>query len=380
MEKTQLLIEKLKADVESEIPEEEILQSFLPFFGKDAEADEKMAEALAGYPHPMSARLLLRMSDVCQHKRVQKTIKRSLYRLRNKGIAVESDSSAEAKSILRPPQPEPPEGFGSGIDFVGQRLLLLAIPQAGRGLIVVRGIVSDTEGIVDFSGEEMPKKGFRDFFKRIKERSPFPIVEMAPSYVGLLFSKAYALTLDKGKKIPQDYPRVKNEIERIKKEHERPLIYSFLSIDMNEDRDSILSKAGELLKADLFLSWGLEEDRIRPYADAVLEAEESKIVLNSNQKEGRIQEVYQKALSELFDENARRLYKRRLEEMAYVLFKLGRQEEAKTSLLTALDIEKPLNPIQPNPFLFQLVARSILALLAEVYEKKKGEPSFIVKP
>jgi hypothetical protein len=45
-----------------------------------------------------------------------------------------------------------------------------------------------------------------------------------------------------------------------------------------------------------------------------------------------------------------------------------------------MDLQKPLNPIQPNPFLFQLVTKSIFSLLAEAYEKKVKEPSLIVKP
>jgi hypothetical protein len=69
-----------------------------------------------------------------------------------------------------------------------------------------------------------------------------------------------------------------------------------------------------------------------------------------------------------------------LEEMAYVLLKLGREEEAKISLSVALDLEKPLNLIQPNPFLYQLVVKSIYSLLAETNEKKSKEPSLIVKP
>jgi hypothetical protein len=94
----------------------------------------------------------------------------------------------------------------------------------------------------------------------------------------------------------------------------------------------------------------------------------------------RFQGIYQKALTELFSGERRFLYQRRLEEMAYVLLKLGREEEAKISLSVALDLEKPLNLIQPNPFLYQLVVKSIYSLLAETYEKKSKEPSLIVKP
>jgi hypothetical protein len=142
----------------------------------------------------------------------------------------------------------------------------------------------------------------------------------------------------------------------------------------------MLGKGGDLLKADVFYSWRIEEEQIRSYADEVWEAEESKIVLNPAQKEIRFQGIYQKALTELFSGERKFLYQRRLEEMAYVLLKLGREEEAKISLSVAMDLQKPLNPIQPNPFLFQLVTKSIFSLLAEAYEKKVKEPSLIVKP
>ena len=142
----------------------------------------------------------------------------------------------------------------------------------------------------------------------------------------------------------------------------------------------MLGKGGELLKADVFSGWRIEEEQIRPYADEVWEAEGSKIVLNPAQKEARFQGVYQKALTELFSGERRLLYQRRLEEMAYILLKLRREEEARISLSVAMDLEKPLNPIQPNSFLYQLVIKSIFGLLAEAYEKKSKEVSLIVKP
>ncbi|MEW6376057.1 MAG: hypothetical protein AB1502_09765 [Thermodesulfobacteriota bacterium] len=380
MEDIQTLIEKVKTDILDEKSDEEILQSLMPFFGKDSQTDGEVAESLARIPHMKTVRLLLRLLEISVDKKVRKVIKRSLYRLKSRGIDVEEIPPDKGKSILRPLESEPAEGFGSAIDFLGQRLVLLVIPHAGRGLTVIQGIVSDIHGLVDFSGEEMARKGFKDFFREIKEKSLFPIVEMEPSYVGFLLAQAYSLTLEKGRTPPQDYLRLKSEIEKMKKEYEKPLIYSCIQTDEMIEEYRILRKTGDLLKADLFSTWRIEEDQIRPYADAVWEAEESKIVLNQIQKEVRFQEIYQRALSELFPDEKRFLYKRRLEEMAYVLFKLGRQEEAKVSLSAAIDLEKPLNPIQPNPFLFQLVIKSIFTLLAETYEKKAKEPSLIVKP
>jgi hypothetical protein len=198
--------------------------------------------------------------------------------------------------------------------------------------------------------------------------------------VAWLFAQAYRINLEKKGASLQGYLQAKSEIERIKKDDAKPLIYSYLQADDIAGDDRLLRKGGELLKADVFSSWRIEEEQIRPYADEVREAEESKIVLNPGQKEVRFQGIYQRALTELFSGERRFLYQRRLEEMAYVLFKSGKGEEAKISLSVAMDLEKPLNPIQPSPFLFQLVTKSIFTHLTEAREKKSKEVSLIVKP
>jgi len=380
MEDIHALFEQVKTDISNGKSDEEIFQSILPLLGKDPQAGGKLAECIATIPDRIIGKLLLRMLEATQKKKIRKIIKRSLYRLKSKGILIEEVFPDKERSILRPFQAEPREGFASGIDFLGQRLLCLVIPHPGRGLSVMRGIVSDVQGLVDFSQDEMTRKGFRSFFEEVQKENPFPMVDMEPSYIALLFTQAHQRSLEKKEIFSQDYLRAKLEIESIKKEYMKPLVYSYLQYDEIAGDDQMLKKGGNLLKADIFYSWRIEEDLIRPFAEEIWDAEESKIVLNPTQKESRFQGIYQKALTDLFSGERKIFYQRRLEEMAYVLFKLGREEEAKISLSVAMDLEKPLNPIQPNPFLFQLVTKSIFSLLAESYEKKSKDLSLIVKP
>ncbi len=380
MENIEVLLGRIKSDMADGKTDEEIFQYLLPWLERDPTTGGRLAELMVTLPDRLTARLLQRMLGAAQDKKVRKMIKRSLYRLKSKGIVVEEVSSGQERSILRPAQGEAREGFGSGIDFLGYRVLWLILPHPGRGLGVLHGVVSDREGIVDFSQEEMARKEFRTFFKEVKEKNPFPIVEMEPSYVAYLFAQAYQLNLQKKGASPRGYLQAKSEIETIKKDYAKPLIYAYLQADDIAGDDRFLQKGADLLKADVFSSWRVEEDQIRPYAEEVREAEESKIVLHPSQKELRFQGIYQKALTELFSGERRFLYRRRLEEMAYVLLKLGKEEEAKISLSVAMDVEKPLNPIQPNPFLFQLVMKSIFSLLTEANEKKAKEVSLIVKP
>jgi hypothetical protein len=203
---------------------------------------------------------------------------------------------------------------------------------------------------------------------------------MEPSYVGFLFVRGSQLALDQGKTPLQEYLQLKKEVESIKKEYKESLAYSCIQADEIGGNNWILKRGGDLVKTDLFGTWRIGEEEVRPYADEVWEAEESKLILNQVQKEARFQEIYQRALSNLFPEERRVLYRRRLEEMAYYLFQSGREEEAKISLAVAIDLKKVPNLIQPNPFLFQLVVKSIFALLSEAYEKKKEEFSLITKP
>jgi hypothetical protein len=380
MEEVRTFLEKVKADIDAGKTEDEIFQWLLPHLGKQMEIDASLAESLARVSHPVSARLLQRIMEASDEKQVRKVIKRSLYRMKSKGIPVEEMPIPGEKPVLRPAAVEPPMGFGGGIDFLGQRLVLLGIPRPGRGLIVIQGIISDTQGLVAFSGGEIRRKGFKAFLGEVQEGSPFPLVEMEAPYGASLLTKAYQLALDKGGTPPQEYLHLRPEIERIKREYEHPLIYDCFRGADSVDPDRWLARSGDLLNSELFRGWKIEDDQIRPYAEAVREAGESKIVLTKTQKEARVQEIYGKALFEHFSDERRILYKGRLEEMAYVLLKLGRQEEAKISLAAAIDLEKVLNVFQPNPFLLQLVIKSISMFLAQRDQERARESSWIVKP
>jgi len=371
---------KVGALIEEGKSREEIFQFLSPFFQGNPGLEEGIAEGLAHFSRETAVGVLLLMSRKTGDKKVQKTIRRSLYRLKSKGIPVVETDVGKDRSILRPLQTEPLQGFGTGFDLHGERLLMLVIPHAGRGWSVMHGVVNDTRGLLNFIGEEMSRREFRDFFDRFREKIPLALVEMEASYVGFLFSCAYRLTLEKKGTPPQDYLRLKGEIERARREYDRPLIYALLSSEEISGDERWLDRAEELLKDDLFAGWGIEEDLARSYAEAITAAQESKLFLSQDQKQARIEEICLKALMEVFSDEMRSLFKHRLEETSYLLHRQGKEEEARISLSAAMDLGKPLNPISPNPFLLQLVARSVLALASEAYEKEKREPSLIVRP
>ncbi len=380
MIEVQSIVQKIESDLQEGKSPEEILQSNILNLGEDLVSLEEVIEALGKIPYPQIGRILHQLLGQSSDKKLQKIIRRSLYRLKSRGVPIEEVLRDQEKPVFRPLQVEPPRGFAGPFDFLGQRFLMLVVFHPGRGLKVLEGIVSDTEGMLVFKGWEMSRRRFKDFFETLQNDSPFPLVEMEAAYVGFLFSQAAQLSFNRGRTPSQDYLQVKKEIDSIKKDYENSPIYSLIPKDEIEENIRLLERSSDLLKMDLFSIWRIEEKEIRPYADEIGEAEESRLILNRAQKEARFQEIYQRALSDLFPEEKRTLYSKRMEEMAWYLLKRGMEEEARVSLAVALDLKKPPILFQPNPFLFQLVTRSIFALLQEVYEKKRQEFPLIQKP
>jgi hypothetical protein len=161
-----------------------------------------------------------------------------------------------------------------------------------------------------------------------------------------------------------------------------PLIYQFMKEDEIKDLPHLLKDSAHLHEIMPFSTWHLAEKEVEKYASQITEAQQSRIVLRPDQKEARVNDVYREALEELFPEEKRLLWKRRLEEMAYVLLKTGKEDEARSALSAAVDLKNPLSPIEPNPFLWDLLLKSIQILLETDREKKEEEKktSLIITP
>jgi hypothetical protein len=377
----QTIIDRIRLYQRQKEDPQRSLEFLSPFLGKSGELDVAIAEGLARIPSKATAMILMEMKASCRSKPLLKVIKKSLYRLKQRGISIEDTEERESSTpVIRPLPSGQPRGFLSGIDYLGNRLIILTVPRIPRGLHALEALVSDTEGIVNFQRNPMTRKAFSAFLGNLREKATFPIVEIPPAYGRFLLEEAYSLTQKMEKTPPQDFLIAKREISDIENGINGPLIYQFLDRNEIEGNDRFLADSQNLLKMEGIINWILEPEDVEPYVRAVREAEESRIALNPTQKEEWLQGIYQRALGELFPRERRLLYKRRLEEMAYILLKLDRGDEAKPCLAAAIDLEREISPLRPNPFLRQLVITSIYRVMAEKYEKGKKEPSLIMRP
>jgi len=118
------------------IPPHEILKKTSFDLKENPSLVISLIDALAGMPSSHIAQSLLEMMREARDKKVIKVIKRSLYRLRQKGIKWD-EKTTDKKPAFTPPKPAEPEGYLSAIDSSGSRILILARSVPMRGLVVV---------------------------------------------------------------------------------------------------------------------------------------------------------------------------------------------------------------------------------------------------
>ena len=156
---------------------------------------------------------------------------------------------------------------------------------------------------------------------------------------------------------------------------ERPTIYDFIPKEELSQDSLTDSRVQKLLDHKLLESWIVQAEEIRPIMEEIQNTEESPILVSEAQKTARIEEIKEKAVTDLYPEPKRDLIKHRLEETAYVFFKLGEDEYARLSLTAALSLDKEDSILGVNPFLKAFVERSLNLYLRGIkgMEKEKDD-------
>ena len=379
-EKVRIILQEVAVAQAQEVKPEEILHRISSYLKDEPALALPVIDGLAGVPSSQTAQLLEEMVAVPQDKRAIKAIKRTLYRFRQKGVQWEHKTSQE-RPVLRPPQPGAPHGYVGALDSTGSRVIVIARPRPQGGARVYFSIVSDQEGIQRLEVTDLTTKGLREFVEGSLSAEEFPVVEAPAGYCVHLLGEAAGLSKRLDKPIPLGYKDAEQGLRDVTWDGPVPLIYQHIKEELVKDNARLLKESSFLHKIAPFSSWFLHHDAVRPYVEAIKEAEGSHIVLTPQQKDERLSSLYREALEGLFPEEQRLLWKRRLEEAAYILWKEGKEKEASMAVRAALDLKTPFSPIDPNPFCWNLLLKSLYGLLeTERGEREQEEKSSLIVP
>ena len=357
----------------------------LPFLdslvGSDAGLDAALARGFGDSASPWAVEFLIRWAGKDPSKNISKEIRKSLFRLKSKGIPV-ADLDNSSPGVFRPPQTEPAQGFVSAVDAGGSRMVWIGRPQLPQGMVVVSSAIRDTEGILNFTAFESSRKKFQGLMEQTRQEFIWDIVEIDSDYGAALIQEAHEIQIKEGKPPNPEYLKLRGVLDPIPSPPIRPLIYRYFSEEEIKGRTDLLDRSPSLFETSPFQFWYLEKEEVTKWLGFLEEASHSRIILAPHQQEARFFEIYRQAVKELFDEKRRLLFRRRLQEMAYVLWKKGDETGAKISVAAGLGLASEDKLLSPHPFLIELVKRTVVGLREENRREKEKEKrgGLIVQP
>ena len=331
--------------------------------------------------------LLTAIHERFQDKQVHRAIKRVLFKLEKKGFAVKGffEEKDRAPAIFMPAEREKPVACLGPIDSTGFRAVLIELHRAMKGVDLGVGLVSDEFGIQQFLFANFSKKRA----KQIKEdlsRDAGPLVETSLSHAATVLEKAYGRHTEIHLNAPSEYLELRPWLLENVSLLDRPIIYDSLPKGSVPEGIVTGSQLEKLFQHSLFEFWVDDFESLEPFMEDILKLEDSPILINDAQKADRAGEIKKKGIEKLFPVSRRALLKNRLEEMAYLFFKLEDEESSRLALAAALTAEQEDTILGSNQVIEFLFDRSLNFYMdaakkdAEEADSEDDAPSSIILP
>lgn len=353
--------------------------TLLALAGRDAALDRAIVERLGTVvdaAHAVALRDLAADAEQRGWKAVVKDARRALYRFGQRGIA-----APEAPAAPPPPRRATTslEGWVSGIDGRGDRLVWIAKARAGGGLLVMTAILNEPRGLRDVNLAELPRKSLRRMHDDLRARHHVRMIEVDGAYCDALLAEGYERARAAGvAEAVGHYPTLRARLTTQPPAPREPPMIARVAPDAARD-EAAVADGGKLLDELDFATWLLDRETLAPHLEAIRAARESPIVLSAPQQAERVQAALERAERELFDDAHASAYRRRLEEMAFVLHMSDRADLARIAASTAASIAAGATPI---PFFTELLRRSVGAFVVEdeVKAREEAEGSVLIRP
>jgi hypothetical protein len=347
--------------------------------GKGRETDLAIVFSLGKIVDSAAAAALLRMERGAQDKDLNKEIRRSLFKLSQKGLTIPEDRQGEkspASLLSRSPEIE---AYMSPVDGAGGRLVWIVKPQAGHGLQTIQGMVNDREGLQRIGGTQIRRKELRNMTQEIKRQHGITMVSVPWEYADMMLYEGFEKAKSTGRSGLENFHQLRSMISTAKpKAQEHPVYQRLDPAEVREGAWRELSR--RLLDEPELRFWILDADWAEPFLGQLEEAQTSRLVLNPMQKEERIAGIVRDVVKTLCTGETGKIMQRRMEDMAFYFVDAGRTDRAKLALAVAQQIKEG----DPGPldisFLTGLVQKSFAVYLSQQKSKAEEEPSFIVKP
>lgn len=308
---------------------------------------------------PGAVDLILAIRKAFDQKNVRKAVKKTIFRFKQRGISVPDQGPDKGTQLIfnKIKRVEPSAYLGP-IDGLGSRGIFLILPQIPKGVDLGMGVVNDEDGITQFLYGRYSKKSMKEvkglFFARFKN-----MMEVSLPHAATVLERSYSQDRHGLKESSGDYLQLRPWILENVSLLEEAVIYDSIPRESISKEILIRSQIDKLFGHELMEFWIIKPVKMKSLVEEIIKTEESPIHMSEEQKRTRINDIKEKGISQIYPDSNRLILKNRLEEMAFMFFKMDEEEYSRLSLAAALTLDERDSFLGVNHVLKAMVDRSL---------------------
>lgn len=341
----------------------------------DSDAGGELAARWAEVPE--GAPRLGSVGEAGLPKAGRKALRRALHRLRSRGVEMAKTAATEPVVARLPKIDERIErAYVSPPDPLATRLCLL-IESSPSGGVRIFNVVLGEAGVGDCEVFTAGRRGVRNLFKEIERSQEEGAVEVEPRALRALIARAARARSDEP--VPRGFAEWRSHLTRDSEGVATPGETALAELGDVSRQD--LERAVALVREHEVGPWPPRVERFRSLRDGVEERIASPIIVSGPQQRERLDEALAWAAEELYDESFGPRTAERFSEMAFVLWRRGREGDARACAAAARafrEVAPRDNPVAVA--LAEILAGPAPTAGAGEQEDESDEPSLLVKP
>jgi hypothetical protein len=293
--------------------------------------------------------LLTRLAGPGFDRAVRRAAKRAFYRLAQRGVL--PAPTAAPRPVVERQNERATRAWLSGVDGSGSRATWIVFEGAYGGLRLCSLILNDTLGVAEVAGGDITRKRLDRELAALRESQKLPWVETDPARAVGLVADALALHAANATSPPAAFAPWRTLFASAPGA-EPPSLPA-------EPDPALLDRSATLLERPELAGWFLDPESVQSDAVEVLQTRESRLVLSDQLKAEREEAIVDRVIERELDDAGRRLWSRRLAEMALVLDGAGQPEPAAVARAVAAALAAASPEPRRLPFVRALAARAL---------------------
>ena len=287
-----------------------------------------------------SGAALLTLDEASLPKSARKIVRRLVHGLRTRGAAPPPDAPVARVATLPSLSDAIDEARLTALDARGGRVVALATSHPGGGVRLFQIVVDDARGVLDFEVFSAARRDIRRWLRDSARGAGQTSVAVSPATARALVARA-AARHPASRALPRGFAEWRSRIAELEAGAQTPGEQARAALAPEPESTVAGRRVAELVREGAIGPWPPEPRVLQELAMRVAQSREGVLVVSQAARGDQQDRALDEAAKELASGESGELLALRLEEVAFLLWKGGREPDARACLAAAKALREP---------------------------------------